>query len=452
MLTNMNNLVTSIPSTSQRNSEMASIEDKNISSRFIDFYISDHNDPDRTSLLIAGYLRNNFNQYLESLALNIFKNINAFISLNSNKNALSDNQFDLEIDGMIEKLIQETPLNILEIWSTQDYDEKTDNFLSCCGQGINECDCCFTPQSYDSFVTGSYDTNIYNGYDFFVSPEVYDENNNGNDNIYDENYEINGAYDYYNNNQQQANQQYGDYSSDHTSYHTDRYCYTPTPQPLQPNFECMSIGDIMDRNYTIQQLSKFKLIYRLCVDRDGSRYIQRLLLRKGSKTNENIFVILNYFKQENIDLINLSCNKYGNYIMSLLLRLSNEPQKEFLVNNLILKNQVLLKLCLSPPGCRVIQTALSVLDKEKEKYQKLLNKLIQCLEKGKDENNRKFFDLFICQNGNHVIQKIVELNLPYDQIKFIGDTLQDNIGMTIFFFYCKRKNNKIVLNIYKFIF
>ena len=236
-----------------------------------------------------------------------------------------------------------------------------------------------------------------------------------------------------------------------------------------------TIKAMVEENYTLSQIMKFQLLERFLFDREGAIYLQTLLKTQKSDINHKISLLMEYCLRENICLSKLSCHVYANYIMSMLFQCGNKQQRDTLFQNLIFKpadtcqfhhghNNIsinkglvrgymrcmrnessvinccyeyyskpclafcnLFSLCTSKPGCRVAQSMINCIDGDK------LSQIIQCLKDGPIFDNTEhgyLADLLLSPNASFVILGIVRLKLPYQQIKFIVDELQSNLGMT----------------------
>lgn len=228
-----------------------------------------------------------------------------------------------------------------------------------------------------------------------------------------------------------------------------------------PNYGSMHIEQIISKQISILEMSECKLIERFMRDRIGSEYLQDQV-RKLRSRNENISILIDYLKQDNVDVASLAFHCYGNYIISILFQYASVQQQTILFQEIIRKNVninnckqtqnqdvrekskeendsnkerqgFLVRLALSQSGCRVIQNMLESLSKEKEN-KKLLLQFMEWFEMevtqsrfSTDSKNKTMDQLLTNCNGNHVIQKIVNLRLDHDRISFISNALNSDL-------------------------
>lgn len=148
-------------------------------------------------------------------------------------------------------------------------------------------------------------------------------------------------------------------------------------------------------------------------DKDGSEMIQ-IEFRNGNKEiRQKLF---NALKSE---ILILSKDQFGNYVIQALLYYGDEEKKNFIFEDI--KNNI-FDLSIDTYGCRVLQTLISLLsnsEEGKEKIKYILSELNCYLRK-----------LFTDQNGNHVIQIIIQL-LDIDDLTIIFNAILQNINIII---------------------
>ena len=196
---------------------------------------------------------------------------------------------------------------------------------------------------------------------------------------------------------------------------------SPSPSPKE-YFANMNIRNIIYKNLSLQDLVRYGLIDRFMKDRDGSQYLQRIL-RQNNGRNAEFF--LNHLKEKKMNFASLSADLFANYIISLLFELLNREQQQIMLRELMsnngdeLKSRVFNKLCLSTPGCRVIQNIL--------RYIKNKDDLKEFIIRFEKDTVDELHSILVSCNGNHVIQKLVESGLPHKQIRFITKAVNKNL-------------------------
>ncbi|VDP07967.1 unnamed protein product [Soboliphyme baturini] len=138
-------------------------------------------------------------------------------------------------------------------------------------------------------------------------------------------------------------------------------------------------------------------------DQHGSRFIQQKLERADPQEKQMVF-------QEIMSNPNsLMTDVFGNYVIQKFFEYGTPEQKSELARKL--RNHV-LSLALQMYGCRVIQKALETTDVEQQ---------VNCLD-----TLRNLLD-YICvkdQNGNHVVQKVIETVEP-KHLQFVIDVMYE---------------------------
>ena len=123
------------------------------------------------------------------------------------------------------------------------------------------------------------------------------------------------------------------------------------------------------------------------------------------------------FENLKSEILILSKNRFGNYVIQTILFYGGEEKISYIFDNII--NDV-VELSFNPYGCRVLQTLIEILGKidKKDKIIIILKKLDM---KG---------EIFMDQNGNHVIQKLINI-LDFTNIICIYEKVLENIDKLI---------------------
>ena len=140
-----------------------------------------------------------------------------------------------------------------------------------------------------------------------------------------------------------------------------------------------------------------------------SCFIQYLFENEGENIREEIFESLKG------DIVNLSKDFYGNYVIQGILEYYDEKKHD--IFNKLVNTKVIIELCSNKYSCRVIQKLVDVLDDN------LIKVMIELI-------NNNLYKLFIDQNGNHVIHKIIK-KLDEKDLECIYNTALGNINSLI---------------------
>ncbi|KAM3141390.1 hypothetical protein pb186bvf_006508 [Paramecium bursaria] len=128
-----------------------------------------------------------------------------------------------------------------------------------------------------------------------------------------------------------------------------------------------------------------------CKDQNGARNIQRAFQEGSLELKEIIFQKLER------GFLQLSKDVFGNYVIQNLLDYGTQDQRLKIIQSLITSMQV---LAFNTYGCRVVQKSLQ------------LAQGTQLFSQIFDQIKSKVKELVIDQNGNHVVQKIIQLDGP----------------------------------------
>eukprot|EP01083_Nonionella_stella_P017119 47848_1 len=193
-------------------------------------------------------------------------------------------------------------------------------------------------------------------------------------------------------------------------------------------FASMSIGRILNLRLGMMELVELNVIERLMADQYGSRYLQNLIRSFESDfCLEMITVLLHHLVDTKADLIGMSEDMYGNYLIQLFFVRGNAVHHEMLLKHIIYP--AVLRLCESKFGCRVVQKALESIGNA--------DRLIECF-KEQTSSNSSLHDCLLCCNGNHVIQKMIQLKPSFQVVAFIKDALEkDLVGYSENVYACR---------------
>ena len=218
-------------------------------------------------------------------------------------------------------------------------------------------------------------------------------------------------------------------SPKHTGSSPDTPVYSATTSPVptilnisdSSDFRNRDIGDIIQSNLSISQIVHSRLVCRLIANQNGSRFIQRLLKRTNNSAEISLLI---RHCMDRVNLLELSEDVYGNYIVQLFLSKCNEMEQQMLLDMFIKDN--FLRLSKSMYGCRVIQKALNCITNIS-----MLCEMVEAFHE-QTKNDRMLHESLICPYRNHVVQAILDLRLNARYIKFIGVELERRLV-----FYCE---------------
>eukprot|EP01083_Nonionella_stella_P047466 127007_1 len=177
----------------------------------------------------------------------------------------------------------------------------------------------------------------------------------------------------------------------------------------------MEMSDLIKMRLSLTDLLNDGLLCRFFKDQNGSRYVQEQLKNASSEIIDEILKHIIFTKYE---ILNLSHDVYGNYVVQMLFEIGNSFHYKLLIHHLLKGN--VSRLTHSFYGCRVIQTAFNHIPHN------------ECIPLVHELNNRSaavstVTDCVLGQNAHHVIQKVLSLNLDVQHIKFIIDCVQKDI-------------------------
>lgn len=219
-------------------------------------------------------------------------------------------------------------------------------------------------------------------------PPPYNNDFNGYNNSYD--YHQNGNNDYHGRNSRSGKNRNNDYDNRNQNRHDDRH-------PRNSNRENNNVvRDTLVEEFrqTYGKTRQWELtniqnhIVAFCQDQHGSRFIQQRLEIASPSEKQLVFdEIIPY-------AISLMTDVFGNYVIQKLFEYGLPPQCETLAS-LLMGQSVTLSMQMY--GCRVIQKALEYVSKER---------LIALVS---EFNGPQLIKCVHDQNGNHVIQKCIEI-------------------------------------------
>ncbi|KAJ6685554.1 PUMILIO-like protein 7 CHLOROPLASTIC-RELATED [Salix purpurea] len=161
-----------------------------------------------------------------------------------------------------------------------------------------------------------------------------------------------------------------------------------TPLPMAPSLT--SLNDF--RGY----------VYLLAQDQNGCLFLQKIFEEGTSQDIELIFdEIINH-------IVELMLNPFGNYVVQKLLDVCDENHRLLIVRMVTNEPGMLVRVCLNTYGTRVVQRLIETLTTRQQ-----ISLVILALKPG-------VLDLVKDQNGNHVIQRCLNL-LSNEDNKFIFD-------------------------------
>ncbi|KAL9396271.1 hypothetical protein Peur_010524 [Populus x canadensis] len=161
-----------------------------------------------------------------------------------------------------------------------------------------------------------------------------------------------------------------------------------SPLPMAPSFT---------------SLNEFRgYVYLMAQDQNGCLFLQKIFEEGTSQDVELIFdEIIGH-------IVELMLKPFGNYVVQKLLDVCDEKHRLLIVRMITNEPGMLVRICLNTYGTRVVQRLIETL-----KTRQQISSVILALKPG-------VLDLVKDQNGNHVIQRCLNL-LSNEDNKFIFD-------------------------------
>eukprot|EP00485_Elphidium_margaritaceum_P010709 CAMPEP_0202685974 /NCGR_PEP_ID=MMETSP1385-20130828/1762_1 /ASSEMBLY_ACC=CAM_ASM_000861 /TAXON_ID=933848 /ORGANISM="Elphidium margaritaceum" /LENGTH=560 /DNA_ID=CAMNT_0049340453 /DNA_START=60 /DNA_END=1742 /DNA_ORIENTATION=+ len=189
------------------------------------------------------------------------------------------------------------------------------------------------------------------------------------------------------------------------------------------NSEQLKICDIVQRNMSIAAIIKNDFMTEMLTDQSGSRYLQKTMKESGDK--QDVASMVSYCVDKHrtgaLDLVAVSEDVYGNYIVQLWFTFGGEDTQRLLLDSFV--NRHFVRLSRSMYGCRVIQRCLKCVCNTS-----LLCTMVKCFDEQSASDNQ-LHDCFICPYTNHVVQAILDLKFErVENILFIKRALEKNLA------------------------
>lgn len=141
-------------------------------------------------------------------------------------------------------------------------------------------------------------------------------------------------------------------------------------------------------------------------DQHGSRSVQNILETCEDETKEMVFNAIF------ADAFILIQDRFGNYVFQKIFEKGLDHQKNKLYA--LLKGNM-VDLSLHAFGCRVIQKAIDHIGDKPDEQKKFMLEI-----------DNHLMELIQNQNGNHVVQKCLEI-FPHNKIENLAETLVANV-------------------------
>ena len=183
-----------------------------------------------------------------------------------------------------------------------------------------------------------------------------------------------------------------------------------------------------DNKLTIYDLIANNLLYKLCKDQFGSRFIQTSIEHCQDAIKISIYnqlkpcilelchdffgnyVVQKLFEQKSWYSINSNINS-NNDNNDQSIAIFDEFKEKYILD--VLTGRV-CELSCSLYGCRVVQRAIEYIDNMQVR--------LKIVAEMKENVDKCISD----QHANHVIQKVMQL-IPFEEIKFVSDRIKENI-------------------------
>eukprot|EP00484_Ammonia_sp_Unknown_P005198 CAMPEP_0197077032 /NCGR_PEP_ID=MMETSP1384-20130603/212414_1 /TAXON_ID=29189 /ORGANISM="Ammonia sp." /LENGTH=795 /DNA_ID=CAMNT_0042515891 /DNA_START=124 /DNA_END=2511 /DNA_ORIENTATION=+ len=196
----------------------------------------------------------------------------------------------------------------------------------------------------------------------------------------------------------------------------------------------LSVEHIVEKQFSIEELVEYDLICRLIKDKNGSKYLQQTIKKIEHNECESVIsVLIDYLinKRSDINLVAMSEDVYGNYLIQLLFSRGHKMHHKILLEHFVFKS--ILRLSRNKYGCRVIQHILHTVKVINYLIEMVQEFQIQCIREGKkktsnaNQSNSVLSQCLQCCNVNRVLQVMIELNLPFTVVEFIGNELERDL-------------------------
>jgi len=190
-----------------------------------------------------------------------------------------------------------------------------------------------------------------------------------------------------------------------------------------PNFDAMSMCDILKISppLTLREIIDCNLVYRFVRDQGGSRRVQSVLdAMSAEERTVAVSMLVAHLIGVNANLLFVAECVYANYLMQMFFGCGTERDRDALCHNFLFAST--LRLCENKYGCRVVQKAMSVVRME----HKL--EIVQCLRDQLILEGRGVGAVLLDQHANHVLQVVLEQELPFSSVEFLRDGLESDLA------------------------
>eukprot|EP00485_Elphidium_margaritaceum_P011531 CAMPEP_0202685232 /NCGR_PEP_ID=MMETSP1385-20130828/971_1 /ASSEMBLY_ACC=CAM_ASM_000861 /TAXON_ID=933848 /ORGANISM="Elphidium margaritaceum" /LENGTH=726 /DNA_ID=CAMNT_0049339543 /DNA_START=21 /DNA_END=2201 /DNA_ORIENTATION=+ len=208
---------------------------------------------------------------------------------------------------------------------------------------------------------------------------------------------------------------------------------TPPPPPPAPkqqpaprfDFNAMRVTDIVRQRFTMPELVEHNLLERLLTDQNGSKYVQSRLkqqfLDNKEECSQCVGAVLHHLMRvKKIKLAPICEDMYGNYSIQLLFMCGSPSQRKEMVRYFVIDS--ILRLSRSKFGCRVIQEILKEIGD-----QQIVSEMAAAFRMQCEQNPGTLAQCVQCCNVNRVLQVLIQLKLPFTEMKFLADELNSDL-------------------------
>lgn len=196
--------------------------------------------------------------------------------------------------------------------------------------------------------------------------------------------------------------------------------------PMQSRFDCMTVQQLRDEELTMEELIDYQLVARFAYDKIGCHYLQHKLQRVNEETSYNLITaILDSFVRQRVDLVRMSEDVYGNYFVQIIAERASSVHHQILLNYFVYSS--VLRLSRSQGGCRVLQNLIHALTDEGQMCE-LADSMRAQLEHSQQSRYETIDALLVNCNAAHVMQALIEVGTPFDNIAFIAEELNRNLA------------------------
>jgi len=186
-----------------------------------------------------------------------------------------------------------------------------------------------------------------------------------------------------------------------------------------PDFNGMSLRELLNMRLTIREIIDFKLVFRFTRHRDGSRYFWGIVKSMHSdQQKQAVDNVVMELMAAGVDWVAMTESAQDHQTVSQCFGYGSRRQQQILLDHFV--NDSVLRLSCSQYGSHFVQGILPLLNDEER--QRLVECLMsQCIE------HQDMQSLCRDVNASHVFQVVLKLKLPFEWAEFIGKAIEEDL-------------------------